>query len=58
MQAIPGKVQSMRRSSGVENRKDSFNCFQQARTYPTPVIAFIEPFKTPMLKAPDHQDTT
>jgi len=57
MQAIAGNIQSLRRDGVVENREDSFNRFHQIGTYPTAILAFIEPFEATMLKTPDHQDT-
>ena len=54
VKAIPWNIQSLRRGSGVENRKNSFNRVHQIRPYPAPVAALIEPFQTPVFEAPNH----
>src|SRR3984893_10120328 len=57
MQAIPGNIQSLGCSGGVEHGEDSFHRLQQVGPYSASIVAFIEPFQTPMLKAPNHEDT-
>jgi hypothetical protein len=55
VQAVAGKIQSLRRCGGIENREDSLNRIQEVGADPTSVAAFIEAFQASMLKAPNHQ---
>jgi hypothetical protein len=57
VKAIPWNIQSLRRSGGVKNRKDSLSRVHHVRPYTAPVAALIEPFQTPVLEAPNHQNT-
>src|SRR5579859_1672106 len=54
VQAIAGQVESLRRGSRIENRKDSFHRVQQVGAYPASVAPFIEAFQSSMLEAPNH----
>jgi hypothetical protein len=54
MKAIPGNVESLRRSSRIEGRGNSFHCIHQIRPYTTAVVLFVKPFEAAMFKAPDH----
>jgi hypothetical protein len=57
MQAIAGKIQSLRCRGRIENRENSFNRIQEVGPYPAAVTAFIETFQASMLKAPNHQSS-
>jgi len=47
VEAISRPIQSKRRGGGIENRKDSFDRFQEVGGYPAPVAAFVEPLQEP-----------
>jgi len=54
VQAIARQIESLRRGSRIENRKDSFHSVQQVGAYPASVAPFIEAFQSSMLEAPNH----
>jgi hypothetical protein len=55
MQPIPGEIQGLRGSGGIEDRKNPFHRVQEVGPYPASVAAFIETLQAPMLEAPNHQ---
>jgi len=55
MEPIPGNIQGLRRSGGIENRKDSLNCLDQVRPYPARVAALVKAFQAPVLETSDHR---
>ena len=57
VETIARKIQSLRRTGGVENRQYTLDRFQQIGTYPAAITAFIEAFEATMLEAPNHQGT-
>jgi len=57
VQAIARDIQTLRRRSGIEHCKDSFNRLHQIRAYPAAIATIIEPLQAPMLETPDRQDT-
>src|ERR1700692_2367486 len=54
MQAITGQVHVLRSLAPVKPSENVFNGFEQVRTDPAAVPAFVKAFKAAMLKTPDH----
>ncbi len=58
VQPVTGKVKCLRRVRLIEAGKNILNRVQQVGSYLAAVTTFVEPFQTPMLEAPNQQDTT
>jgi hypothetical protein len=54
VQAIPGKIESLRRLRCIEAGKDVFNPVHEIGPDAATVSALIQPFQTTMLKTPNH----
>jgi hypothetical protein len=57
VQAITGKVHSLRRFDLVEPSENVLNSVQQIGPYPAAITAFIKSFEATVLEAPNHKNT-
>ncbi len=55
---VSGEIQSLRCTSGVEHRQNSFNGGQQAGTDPATITLLKEPLQAAMLEASNHWNLT